>query len=372
MSAMGGVRRGVRTLSERQGGVPVGGIDYFEFDPGGDWLPADGRLIDRTDALAAVFLPSAAIGNVVGTLPLRVRDGCYGGGKFVFGCEGGKLIVTTDLVSFTTATLPNETGYVNSVVYAKGTFAAFTSTLKVYRSTDGLTWTLASTPDPTYLNVQTMISFVAGLFMLVRTQVNTGNSDTVFLSSPDLVTWTQRGFVPGVLISVGDVRSDGDLLVMTSASNSRLISTRDGVNFAMLTVNFNGAPTAVSVADGIVYVGTRASSGTSTPLISDDGLASTSQILGTGGVSCSVHRVGDEVIETRQDGGSNYVMNGVRRAISGADLNSGSDKRVLVGNGLAATFELLSTSYRRSTKLRLPRAYRRPSTPNLKPYVKVV
>lgn len=370
MSAMGGVRRGVRTLSERQGGVPIGGIDYFEFDPGGDWLPADGRLIDRTDALAAVFLPSAAIGNVVGTLPLRVRDGCYGGGRFVFGCDDGKVLVTTDLVSFTTVTLPSETGSIRSVVYAKGSFAAFTTTLKVYRSSDGLTWTLAATPDPTYVNVQTLISFVAGLFMLVRTQVNTGNTDTIFLSSPDLVTWTQRGFSPGALVTVQDVRSDDDLLVM--ACNNHIISTRNGVDFALLTANFNGAPTVVSVGDGIVYVGSRASSGTATPLVSDDGLASTSQITGTGGVSCSVHRVGDEVIETRADGGSNYVMNGVRRTINGAVLGSSSDKRVLVGNGLAATFELLSTSYRRSTKLRLPRAYRRPSALNLKPYVKVV
>ena len=111
-----------------------------------------------------------------------LSDVAYGGGKYVAVGGAGKIIVSSDAISWSDATTVPIQAFLQSVAYGGGKFVAVGVSGTIMHSADGLVWTAASAGTSTFLN---RVTYANGLFVII------GQGGTI-ITSPDAANWTQR------------------------------------------------------------------------------------------------------------------------------------------------------------------------------------
>jgi len=156
----------------------------------------------------------------------------YGGGKFLAGCDGGKIAYSTDGVTWTAvkdSTFGNNE--IITIAYGGGKFVAGSDGGKIAYSTDGVTWTAVK--DNIFSNCNNFhIAYGGSKF--VATGFRGGSGVYKMAYSSDGVTWTEvkdKGNIGGFAYGSGK-------FVAVGAGGNTAYST-DGVTW---TTSASGVP----------------------------------------------------------------------------------------------------------------------------------
>ena len=105
----------------------------------------------------------------------------YGNGMFVAVGNSGRIVTSTDGITWTEQTSPIS-AMLWLVTYGNGMFVVFSDSGNIVTSTDGITWTKQTSPVSTRLD---SVTYANGMFVAV------GNSGSI-VTSTDGITWTKQ------------------------------------------------------------------------------------------------------------------------------------------------------------------------------------
>jgi hypothetical protein len=157
----------------------------------------------------------------------------FGAGLFVAaGAEGA--IATSTSGNFWTQRVQNGIGgaYQRRIAYGGGLFVVVDdhpgSGTAVRTSADGITWTLNAGGGLQFVGNRAGLAYGGGLWVVVDR--GNGSGSTVYYTSPDGITWTQR-----TLPVTADWRSiaygDGAFVVVSSGTPSTTLTSTDGLTW---------------------------------------------------------------------------------------------------------------------------------------------
>ncbi len=233
---------------------------YFAFGPAN--YPY--KLWSSTDAATWTprSVPSTATQNAAFT------GVAFGESLYVFGNQGG-FVTSTDLVTFTTTTIP---GYGSGsatagVAYGNGMFVSGGANGLLFTSTDGLTWAFVPTPNSSNGTIQS-VKFINSIFVLV------GSAGTLVTSTDGIKFDTLH---PGIgSTTAGSSLAFGDKFIAVN-TNGSVVSSTDFVTWTSRNSQTTSSLIATLFANSTyLYCGSGGALGTST-----DGITWTSATSGT-------------------------------------------------------------------------------------------
>jgi trimeric autotransporter adhesin len=180
---------------------------------------------------------------------LTAQDVGFGANKYVVVGSGdlsaGSIFYTSDLTTgWTKATIASDLRWLG-VTYGNGRFVASGLLGEIATSTDGITWTLSSTPPGPALQ---KISFASGIGG--GTYVVVSNGGGIFTST-DAVTWTQQA--SGVSVNINSIACIAAQCVAGASNNStQQSSVLTSSNLTLWTRQFTGGN---NLPTGIAHTG---------------------------------------------------------------------------------------------------------------------
>ncbi len=243
--------------------VPVG--SYAPVFRSGDACKAVGAVVKRVDfpELSTAFPRNGSFSSLALTLPQAgLKSSAYGNGVFVVVTATGHCLVSKDGVNFNRFAMPVAGAGYCSVTFGNGVFVAVfnlisgTGTTLSAVSTDGMTWTTATTlPNANW----GAVAFGGGVFVAVANTDNTNASTNIAATSTDGLSWTPRtlsaagrwsavGFGNGVFVA-GETSSGA----LSTSNNSGVSWTaRSAVNVQANSVAYGAGLLVVAGPGGII------------------------------------------------------------------------------------------------------------------------
>lgn len=300
-------------------GSSIGDIVTRLAPPAGQFLEADGRqlskavypklfaaigdaysIVDFSAGFTAVTLPAAmpwaaiaygngvfvVVGNASGnalsadggqtwqSYPMPVQNYTsitFGGGLFVAVASGSALCLTSpDGVTWTQRTMPASSNW-SAVAYGGGRFVALGASGVSAYSLDGIIWVAGGATG--IFSARWAIAYGNGIFVAVYSSA----SNSIAVSSPDGVTWTQRALPQSATWSA--IKFGNGVFVAVGTSNTQPAISSDGINWT-LSQNSMGGGKNISFASGwfVVFQGPTVGR----MFRSRDGIAWTSLLLTNG------------------------------------------------------------------------------------------
>lgn len=161
--------------------------------------------------------------TIAGALPFSGRA-IFAKGKFFSPLsEGGKIVTSTDGVTWTRVTLPGVVGPIQALALAEGDVVAV-GMGGTARSSDGITWTASANNLPTFPQ---QLAFANGVYVVA-------GPNRVYRSL-DGISWVGIEPEPGVSPQVRAIASNGTLFVL-AAMGSGLQTSPDGLNWTNRTL----------------------------------------------------------------------------------------------------------------------------------------
>ncbi len=180
----------------------------------------------------------------------------YGNGVFVavgFGNQGmgNQVMTSTDGISWTLQTSPGPAGFNvwGYVTYGNGLFVAFSQMdNKVMTSTDGVNWTGGTEP----LNSESLISATYGNGVFVKIYRDYSNGGSLFVKrSTDAVTWTISTPATSNLWRAVTYGNGLFVAVSEDGTGNRVMTSPDGITWTSRTSAADNAWWAVTYGNGL-------------------------------------------------------------------------------------------------------------------------
>jgi hypothetical protein len=236
--------------------IAIGPSDYFYISSNGyDWTTTPAPTLSPVDTWNAVHYANgiyvAAGGNNVSsskqviytstdainwtlrhtentnTLGYRIENIVYGNDIWVAQELQGRAFYSSDNAETWNSMYPG--GNITDITYADGNFLIVGYNL-AKKSTNGSTWTNITLPvtDVTWNGC----SYHNGLYFIFQ------NNSSVYLTSPDLTTWTQRTHPQPFSNAKVGVSARG--ILVTAVQNHNVVyGTADGINWKTFTMQLN-------------------------------------------------------------------------------------------------------------------------------------
>jgi hypothetical protein len=210
----------------------------------------------------------------------------YGNGVYVvvggtlYSTPGYTIMYSSDASNWKTTQIA-VSAYLLSVAYGNGVFVAVGVGRKVYRSSDGIHWSVGFINEQTviYAPLYTSITYGNGLFLVVDFAADLGN--TAILSSPDGITWTSA--TTAAYTRYDTIAYGNGLFVAVAIYDNAAITSTNGTTWTNpVSINL----TNTNITNLVYYPATM-----NFVIISNDGSSSASVSTTTNGINWNSYSV---------------------------------------------------------------------------------
>jgi hypothetical protein len=292
------------------------------------------RVMTSSDGITWTARTSAADNNFFGVT--------YGNGKFVAvsanGSSTSRAMYSTNGIDWTLGTTPNVSSQWVSVTYGNGLFVAVARSssggAQVMTSADGINWTLRIVD---VFNSWQSVTYGNGLFVAVA---NTGTGNRV-MTSPNGITWTIG--TSAANNSWRSVAYGNGLFVAVSSDGSfnRVMTSQDGITWTSSTSAANNQWYSVTYGNGL-FVAVSVDGSGNRVMTSPDGINWTSRTSASNNTWVGVTYGNNLFVAVAPSGTGNRVMTSSYNTAADAPVITSATPSI---NSVSVAFSQTASNY---------------------------